>query len=894
MRMIKAKGKEASVMSETAAAPRRTKKTKKKKSVGRIIWGFFKGLFLTLFTLIVIGVLTTGLFYRTFMKYVDTVLEPEMEVDITALTLKQSSAVYYQDKTTGSWVELTKLHGTENRTLVSYDQIPDHVVKALIAVEDKRFYEHDGVDWYGTAGQMVNMLRGKDVRGASTITQQVIKNVTGNNQVTIRRKVLEIFQALRAHENYSNEEILETYFNLVYYGDGAYGIEAAAETYFGKTVEELDVAEGACIIGITQYPYMYDPSRGEKYRTANKTRQEWVLKKMWEQEFLTEAEYEAAKAEKLVFVWDSDYVEDAEESADAKNVELDSFFVEQVYRDVVAAFVEQGYSERVASQMVYNGGYQIYCTMDPELQDIIESVYADVSNFNYPSSDGQQLQSGMTIIDNATGNIVAIAGRVGERKGALELSFATSSSQCGSAIKPLSVYGPALDAGVITAASVIDDYPVMELSGTAWPVNAYKGYSGIITLQEALRISSNTCAVRTLQQLTPAASYAFMTEKLGFTTLDNDDLTAAGALALGGLHKGVSTVQMAAAYATFANNGVYIEPRTFVKVTDSSGNVVIDNTQDSWVAMKESTVYTMNEMLKNVMKRGTGTSAAFSGMTQAGKTGTTNSKRDRYFCGYTPYYTAAVWCGYGQPARIDTTDNPSALVWKKVMQRVHEGLENRDFPTTANGMSRVTVCNKTGLLAGAGCTSTRTVYVANGTAPSYVCDGHVGIEFCVESGLPVNEFCPTEEGMREMHSVLDFSKPNVAAGWGYSRELLYRGMSNEQYAVYAAQVEAGLRESIPTKAPIRANDSDSVMTDIMEMGICVTHLTPPEPEEPPIDPNDPENPLDPNWFAPPENPENPENPGGEEPGEDPENPDDPNEQTEEEYRDELLGLDNPP
>ncbi len=884
-------------MSETAAAPRRTKK---KKSAGRVIWGFFKGLLLTLFTLAVIGVLTAGLFYRTFMKYVDTVLEPEMDVDISALTLKQSSTVYYQDRATGEWVELTKLHGTENRTIVTYDQIPDHVVKALIAVEDKRFYEHKGVDWYGTAGQIVNMLTGKDVRGASTITQQVIKNVTGNNQVTIRRKVLEIFQALRAHENYSNEEILETYFNLVYYGDGAYGIEAAAETYFGKTVEELDVAEGACIIGITQYPYMYDPSRGEKYRTANKERQEWVLKKMWEQEYLTEEEYEAAKAEKLVFVWDDDYVANASETRDnTASDEIESFFTEQVYRDVVAAFVEQGYGERVASQMVYNGGYQIYCTMDPRLQEIVESVYADVNNFNYPSADGQQLQSGMTVIDNATGNIVAIAGRVGERKGALELSFATSTSQCGSAIKPLSVYSPALDAGVLTAASVIDDYPVMELSGTAWPVNAYTGYRGIITLQEALRISSNTCAVRALQQLTPAASYAFMTEKLGFTTLDNEDLSAAGALALGGLHKGVSTVQMAAAYATFANNGVYIEPRTFTHVTDSKGNVVIDNTQDSWVAMKETTVYTMNEMLKNVMRNGTGTSAAFSGMTQAGKTGTTNSKRDRYFCGYTPYYTAAVWSGYGQPARINTTDNPSALAWRKVMERIHEGLEDRDFPTTPNGMTRVTVCNKTGLIAGDNCSSTRTVYVASGTAPAYVCDGHVAVEFCVESGLPCNEFCPVEEGAREIHWAIDFAAPNVAAGWGYSRTLLYRGMSNEQYAIYAAQVEAGLRESMPEKAPITASDSTSVLTDIWAMGLCTTHLTPPEPEEPVVDPNDPENPLDPLWFADPENPEqpadptDPENPENPENPEEPTDPEEPTEPTEEEYRDDMLGLDNP-
>jgi len=878
---------------------RRVTPRKKKKSFGRVIAGIFGRLILILFTLAVIGTFTTALFYRTFMKYVDTVLAPEINVDIKALTLKQSSAVYYMDRSTGRWVELTKLHGSENRTLVDYSQIPDHVVKALIAVEDKRFYEHNGVDWYGTLGQISNMLTGKDVRGASTITQQVIKNVTGNNEVTIRRKILEIFQALRAHENYSEEEILETYFNLVYYGNGAYGIEAAAETYFGKTVEELDVAEGACIIGITQYPYMYDPSRGETYRKANKTRQEWVLKKMFEQEYLTEREYMNAKAEKLVFVWDSDYVSTEEETETDPliNEELDSFFVEQVYRDVVAALGKKGYDERVASQMIYNGGYHIYCTMDPEIQEYVEQIYADRSNFDYTSESGQQLQSGMTVIDNSTGNIVAIGGRVGERKGALEWSYATSLSQCGSAIKPLSVYAPALDSGILTAASVIDDYPVLELNGSPWPVNAYSGYRGLLTIQDALRISSNTCAVRVFQRLTPAASYAFMTEKLGFTTLVSEDISAAGALTLGGLHRGVSTVEMAAAYAVFANNGIYTAPRTFTEVRDSSGNTVIDNTQDSWVAMKETTVYTMNELLKNVMKSsGTGASAAFEGMTQAGKTGTTNSRRDRYFAGYTPYYTAAVWCGYDKPERIHTSDNPSALVWKKVMSHIHEGLEDQEFSSTSDGMVAVTVCNKTGLLAGYGCGSTRRVLVPQGSAPAYTCDAHVGVSICTETGLLAGEFCPEEA--TESRSVIDFSAPRTSAGFGYTRKLLYKPMSDTQYATYAAQVEAGLRSSMPGAAPVTASDSGSVLVDLKAMGTCATHLTPPEetPEDPtePTDPNEPVDPLDP---ANPEEPGETPTPGETEPGE-PEpgttepGTTEPGELTEEQYRDELLQLNN--
>ena len=506
---------------------------------------------------------------------------------------------------------------------------------------------------------------------------------------------------------------------------------------------------------------------------------------------------------------------------------------------------------------------------------------------------------------------------MGERKGALEWSYATSTSQCGSAIKPLSVYAPAIDAGVLSAASVIDDYPVMMLNGSAWPVNAYSGYRGLITIQDALRISSNTCAVRALQMLTPAASYSFMVDKLGFSAqhIVTQDISAAGALALGGLTKGVSTVEMAVAYETFANNGVYVEPRTFIEVLDSKGNVVIDNTQDTWVAMKETTVYTVNELLKNVMKSGgTGTSAAFSGMTQAGKTGTTNSKKDRYFVGYTPYYTAAVWSGFPMPERINTNDNPSALTWKLVMQHIHEGLADRDFPTTSVGMTRVTVCNRTGLLAGGGCGQTRSVLVPEGNAPTLVCDAHVAVHYCSVSGMPAGAFCPVET--QETHYAVDLNRSNTSRGFGYTRKLLYRGMSDDQYANYKIQVEAGLRASMPGGAPISARDSGSVLADIRTIGTCTWHLAPyvePDPEPNPDAPEEPPitvEPVDepPITVEPVDEPE-PEPQPQPEPGETPAEPEppqkdesfwvDPEERLhhqqqeidEEKYRDELLNLD---
>lgn len=778
-------------------------------------------------TILAIGLTTCLMFFAIFMIYVNTSLD--LDVDISAYTLKQSSTVYYQDKASGEWVELTKLHGVENRTLVSIDEIPKHVRNALISIEDERFESHHGVDWKSTARAILGKLTGTSTRGGSTITQQVVKNMTGDNEVTIKRKVTEIFRALRLEKNYSKDEILETYLNLVYFGNGCNGIEAAAESYFGKTVGELTIAEAASIVGITQFPYKYDPSRGDWYREQNKERQLTVLYKMHELEKISDEEYEQAKVEPLVFSWDSGFVPSAGVASrvdTASSTEYDSYFVERMFNDIVSDMHEKlGYDESVAKDLLYTGGYSIYCTVDPEVQSIVESVYADRGNLNYTSSKGQQLQSGATIIDNTTGDIVAVAGRVGEREGRFLLDYSTVVRQCGSAIKPLSTYAPALDAGVITPASVIDDYPVEMLGGNIWPVNAYSGYRGIMTVQDAVRNSSNPAAVRTVMKLTLPSSYAFMTENLSFSTLTNDDLTAAGALALGGLSKGVTTREMAAAYASFARGGIYTTPRTYTEVRDHNGNVLLENKGESHVAMKESTAYAMNELLKNVVRSGTGTGANFSNMTIAGKTGSTNSNNDRYFVGYTPYYTAAVWVGYDTPTRIVASGNPAATLWKTFMSKVHANLPNKDFDVGSGDMVSVTVCTQTGLLASAGCPS-QTVKVAKDYAPTLSCDAHISVTVCADSGMLASDYCPNVETAY----VLDLSQPNVSAGWGYKRDLLTTPLSAAMQATYQAQLAEGLITSIPEGEPVRTNSGTvQLYSDLMYSGMCTTHITPPAP-----------------------------------------------------------------
>ena len=320
----------------------------------------------------------------------------------------------------------------------------------------------------------------------------------------------------------------------------------------------------------------------------------------------------------------------------------------------------------------------------------------------------------------------------------------------GSSIKPLTVYAPALDAGVVTMASTFDNYPVRLLNNSPWPKNSPQGYSGWTTLSKGVASSINTVAVQVVEKLTIPASYAFATEKLGLNLVADDMNTAA--LGLGGLTHGLSTVEMAAAYATFPNGGVYHEPRTYVKVTASDGEtVVLENEGEEHVAMKETTAYFMNTLLQGVINSGTGGSAKFSGMTIAGKTGTTSENYDRYFVGYTPYYVAAVWTGYDSPEKISYSGNPAITMWKKVMQKIHEDLPNKQFSTPSTGLETVEVCLDSGLRPTDACRAdvrgsarVQTVTVAAGTAPTESCTMHTLVDYCTEGKCLAGEYCPAE------------------------------------------------------------------------------------------------------------------------------------------------------
>ncbi len=589
-----------------------------------------------LLTLLLVGICTGTMIGIIFMQYVRTTITPVVQVNADDYTMSLSSVIYYHDDAVtenDGWVEYQNIYGVENRIWADYEEMPDALWQAAVAIEDHRFFEHKGVDWRRTIGATANMFIGmRDTYGGSTITQQMLKNMTGDNKGTVNRKVREIFRALEFEKNYTKQEILELYLNFIFLGKSCYGVQTAANYYFGKDVSELSAAECACLIAITNNPYQYGPMSslvitredGTKVtaRELNKERQEMILLRMaggneevgyTGLDYLTMEEAEAACKEVLHF---TDGTTSAEEvvAAASGGIQVNDWFVEQVLTDVSADLAaKEDISEEAARLRIYNGGYKIYTTLDPKIQDIAESVYEDRSNLDVTSRRGQKLQSGITIVDPYTGNIVATVGNVGPKEGNRVWNYATSTRQVGSSIKPLTVYAPALENNVVTMASTFDNYPVRLLNDKPWPKNSPAGYSGWTTLGDGLRSSINTVAVQVEERLGASASYAFATEKLGLNLVP-DDMNSA-ALGLGGLTYGLNTVEMAAAFATFANGGTYHAPRTYLRVEDAGGNTILENEGEEHVAMKDSTAYFMNEMLKSVVTGGTGGSARFSGMT---------------------------------------------------------------------------------------------------------------------------------------------------------------------------------------------------------------------------------------------------------------------------------------
>jgi penicillin-binding protein 1A len=786
------------------------------------VFAVFKIALGALATVLLIVVVCGFVFVGILGDYLQEDILPDSEMVKENYDMDETSFIHYVDAD-GNIQELQQIYASSDRDWATFDEIPKDLVNAAVAIEDKRFYEHQGVDWITTVKACAGMFFGSGDAGGSTITQQLVKNMTGDNSITVRRKVVEIFKAQDFERRYDKETIMEWYLNLIYFGDRKNGVKSAAAHYFGKELCNLTTAECASLISITNNPSIFSPYtdtfkyKGEELsgRERNNIRKENTLWMMRNEGYLTEEEYQAALAQEIVFksgiapedrmayceneacgykgivasltVKDDKYFcpqcQEAIRVTDYASSEVYSWFVDTVLEDVAAALAEKdgrlweemGKQERsLYLQIIQRSGYHIYTTLDKNVQDQVDKIYTDLKEIP-ETRGGQQLQSGIIVIDNRTGDIVAMAGGVGEKVVFDAFNMATDAKrQIGSSIKPLSVYTPAFELGGFSPATVVKDLPLRysvkedpdaptipdpdaEPEYVPYPHNSDRKYSYSRTILSAVMDSVNAVAVNTVDIIGTRYSYNFakklfrisgLLEKGANGTTDIDF----SPLALGGLTNGATVRDMASAYATFANQGIYREGRTFTKVYDSQGNMIIDNQQDSEKILSEKTVDYMNYCLDQAVDAGTGTAADLKsiGIDVCGKTGTTNSKNDRYFCGFTGYYTAAVWCGYEIPAEIQlvgNTSHPGARLWKKVMEPLHKGKENIPLYNEDNMIS-VTVCLDSGKLATDACIHdireidrTQTVLVYPEDAPEDYCDAHIPMDYCVEGGAAANEYC---------------------------------------------------------------------------------------------------------------------------------------------------------
>lgn len=666
---------------ELAAKNEKKKRAPKKQKTGRQkFWGNFGKTILALIMIVgVVGVVCVSVIaiYGYSIVYGDPVFDLTEE----ALSQNQTSFLYGQDG--DDLVEITRLHGEENRIWVDLDEMSEYMPEAFIAAEDKRFKKHHGVDWIRTVGVLVKP--NNSGQGGSTITQQLIKNLTDDNKVTYVRKFNEILRALNLERNYSKDEIMEAYLNTIYLSNGCYGVKTAAEVYFGKEVSDLNAAECASIASITKAPTDNDPLINPE---INRQRQTWILGEMnsKENQFLTDEEYKAAMDYQMVFTNSPDY--QGSQLKDDKITKIDNDDVTNYYVDFVITSVEEdlqkmGYTAKKAHNLVYGGGLKIYSAIDFDVQDSLEDVYE-----NYKRMPDETVQGAMCIMDYE-GRVLGIIGGTGKNKGSMLLNRATQSTRPpGSSIKPLSVYGPALEKSLkddnvnIYWSTPIQDKPFMVVEGEPWPHNQGGGYSSrYVTLQYGLAQSLNTVAARTVDMISVDYSYEFLTENFHLSTIDSIRDVDYGPMAIGSLTNGATVLDLTAAYASFGNGGYYYEPYCYYKVTDSQDNVIIEKKPEETKqeALSENTSWVMNKLLQTVMTQGTGTSYKLSGIECFGKTGTTNDDKDRWFVGGTPNFVAAVWYGYDQPkeVRYSLSSNPSGTIWKTVFSEVYEKLNSR-------------------------------------------------------------------------------------------------------------------------------------------------------------------------------------------------------------------------
>lgn len=649
--------------------------------------------------------------------------------DPQQLTGANSTLLYDEDGKVFS-----SLHAGENRTEVTLEKVPPVLIQAFIATEDKDFYNHHGVNYKGIARALLRNFQSGDLtgQGASTITQQLARSAFLTADKNWLRKVKEIFLAYRIEFSFSKDEILEMYLNKIYFGAGAYGVQAAANTYFGKDVSQLTLPESALLAGLVQSPNNYNPfTELEKA----KARQKLVLGSMVDSGFINQAAASQAYDAPLQFA-----------KGQSTGVQY-GYFVDAVIDEAVQILAGvKGYED--GDSAVYKSGLNIYTTIDAPLQSYAEEYMKNAANFPANNKSGQTVQVGMAIVDNSSGDIKAIMGgrQYQQQRG---FNRATSAyRQPGSSIKPLTVYSPALQKGIMPF-NVLDDSPISYKSGSGtWsPENYDNKFRGLITMRTAVMLSVNTIAVQTLDQVGVRNGFD-MGRSLGLELVDTpgtNDLSLAP-LALGGLTKGVTPVQMAAAYASMGNTGVYNKPHFITKIVDSKGITIYQFKPNSQRVMTVQTSWLMNNILQSVVSSGTGTNAKVPNVPTAGKTGTSEDLTDIWFCGVTPSFSGAVWMGYDDQKYKMTNvygGGFPAQMFKAMMQKAQAGVKTGSWPMP-NNIGQVSVCNKSGKIPSALCPPEDiiTEYCLVGNEPTETCDLHQNVVICKDSGKLATKYCP--------------------------------------------------------------------------------------------------------------------------------------------------------
>ena len=651
--------------------------------------------------------------------------------------------------------EVAKLNGDENREVILMSEMGEYLPKAFVAIEDKRFYDHNGVDIKRTIGAVMKFATGNSSYGGSTITQQLIKNATGDKNKHWTRKVREIVKAYQIEREMSKDQILESYLNTIPLGGGGknvYGVKVAAKFYFDKQPSELSLAESAYIAGINHSPNVYNPFKETPNTEKIVKRTKTVLDQMKDQGKIEKEQYDQAIAEV-----------DAGLAFKEGNVTSNNSLTqneEAAVRQVINQYAEEHDLEyEIAKKQIQSGGYKIYITENKDIQNILDKEYTENTSWitttkskNKKDENGNritvQMQSGMAIIDHKTGYVVASRGVLGE-KTAWGTDRATSAGmQPGSSIKPIAVIAPSLQEGLITPATVVDDTPAS--FGSYKPHNDDRTYKGLYNIRSILRESRNIPEVKMMKTLGPSKSIEYL-RAFGISTID-EKKDAGLALALGGVSNGISPLEMAAAYAALANDGVYIEPTFYIKVEDSKGNIVIEKKQEKHRVISEQNAYIVQSLLTEPTGTGisgtagaTATGARVNGMQTCGKTGTADDTKITWFCGFTPYYSGAMYFAYDEKDAKAPGSGTVARRWGGIMNKVHNGLESARFDKPSNIVS-ATVCKYSGLLPTENCAGhTYTEMFVKGTVPSKTCSTHVKLKICKETGKIANEFCKDVE-----------------------------------------------------------------------------------------------------------------------------------------------------